>query len=114
MSSEDKLVLETEYNDQTPKVAFKWSSTKRKLWISIAVLAVILAAAVITVIGVAAALGVARSSDSDDDSMCLTEGCVQLASRMRSSMDQSVDPCQDFYTFSCGRYEDNTVTPLGM
>ena len=114
MSTEDKFQLETQYTDDN--VSFKWGSSRRKLWIIIAVLAVVLAAAVITVIGLAAGLGVARSSESSEsvsEEVCLTDECVQLSARILSSMDQSVDPCQDFYNFTCGRFEDNNVTPLG-
>src|SRR4051812_30967254 len=28
-----------------------------------------------------------------------------------SAMDRSVDPCVDFYTFSCGKWLDKTPTP---
>lgn len=113
MSTEDKFQLETQYTDDN--VSFKWGSSRRKLWIIITVLAVVLAAAVITVIGLAAGLGVARSSESSEsvsEEVCLTDECVQLSARILSSMDQSVDPCQDFYNFTCGRFEDNNVTPL--
>ena len=116
MSTEDKLELETESIDD--EVSFKWASTKRRLWIGITVLAIVLAAAVITVIGLAAGLGAAKSSESSEstseEQVCLSEECVQLSARLLSSMDQSVDPCQDFYNFSCGSFEDNNITPLGM
>ena len=108
MSSGNKLKSKTE----PPNVSFKWSSTNRRLRIIIGVLAIALTVAGIIIIGLAAGLDDAKSSNNDG--VCLDEECVQLASRILSSMDQSVDPCQDFYNFSCGRFEDNNVTPLGM
>ncbi|KAI1295381.1 Neprilysin-11 [Halotydeus destructor] len=39
--------------------------------------------------------------------VCLTPGCVNSAARLLGSIDQSVDPCNDFYSFSCGKWIDN-------
>ncbi|KAH9378256.1 hypothetical protein HPB48_016891 [Haemaphysalis longicornis] len=34
--------------------------------------------------------------------VCVTPGCLRLADRLAASVDVSVDPCDDFYQFSCG------------
>ncbi|CAI5439655.1 unnamed protein product [Caenorhabditis angaria] len=37
--------------------------------------------------------------------ICETDKCYELANRMASYMDNSTDPCIDFYKFSCGNFE---------
>ncbi|KAH9503971.1 Membrane metallo-endopeptidase-like 1, partial [Bulinus truncatus] len=41
--------------------------------------------------------------------ICLTKECITVASRIRENMDPSVDPCDDFYQFSCGGWADQHV-----
>ena len=43
--------------------------------------------------------------------VCLSEGCVLASAHLLEQMDTSVDPCQDFYKFTCGKYiEKNLIT----
>lgn len=41
--------------------------------------------------------------------VCRTAGCVRAASEILEFMDKGVDPCQDFYDFSCGGFINNTL-----
>lgn len=43
--------------------------------------------------------------------VCLTSGCVHAASKMLEQLDQTVEPCDDFYEFSCGTYLADTMIP---
>ncbi|XP_076030611.1 neprilysin-2-like isoform X2 [Oratosquilla oratoria] len=45
--------------------------------------------------------------------VCLTEECVHAASSLLSSMDLSVDPCTDFYKYSCGKWMKAHVHKTG-
>ena len=44
---------------------------------------------------------------------CLTPECVKLAASVLAAIDQTVDPCTDFYKFSCGNWIQNTIIPTG-
>ena len=37
--------------------------------------------------------------------------CIQAAEEILSRMDETVDPCEDFYEFACGRFIRNTTVP---
>ncbi|XP_075211266.1 M13 family metallopeptidase neprilysin 2 [Lycorma delicatula] len=45
------------------------------------------------------------------ENICLKPGCVHAASGILSNMDMDVDPCDDFYQFSCGKFIENTRIP---
>ncbi|XP_067139630.1 neprilysin-2-like [Centruroides vittatus] len=48
---------------------------------------------------------------SDTANICLTQGCVKAAALLINNMDQTADPCKDFYKFSCGGWVDKQVIP---
>ena len=45
--------------------------------------------------------------------LCLTPTCITVASMLINSMDTSVDPCTDFYSYACGGWIDKHVIPSG-
>ncbi|XP_052789868.1 endothelin-converting enzyme homolog isoform X2 [Mya arenaria] len=45
------------------------------------------------------------------DSPCTSTECVQGAAYILNKMDTSIDPCTDFYTFSCGNWLKTTPFP---
>ncbi|XP_037550251.1 phosphate-regulating neutral endopeptidase PHEX [Nematolebias whitei] len=51
------------------------------------------------------------SQKSSQEQFCLTPECIEAAGSILSKMDQSVDPCQDFYTFSCGGWLKENPIP---
>jgi hypothetical protein len=50
-----------------------------------------------------------NGSERNSDNTCLSSGCVRAAADFLRNMDPSVDPCTDFYRFSCGSWVDNQV-----
>ncbi|XP_077365580.1 phosphate-regulating neutral endopeptidase PHEX [Festucalex cinctus] len=51
------------------------------------------------------------SQRSKQQEFCLTPECIEAAGALLSKMDKSVDPCEDFYTFSCGGWLENNPIP---
>ena len=50
----------------------------------------------------------------DDKKYCTDEGCTKAADDMLGRMDQSVDPCDDFFKFACGGYVKKSTIPDHM
>lgn len=47
----------------------------------------------------------------DAGGVCLTEGCVSAAAKVIENLDDTIDPCDDFYEFACGKFLRDTVIP---
>ncbi|XP_070505218.1 neprilysin-2-like [Chironomus tepperi] len=58
----------------------------------------------------AESMNLTASPNSCDD-ICLTRGCIITAAVILEKIDENLDPCDDFYTFSCNRYINNTFIP---
>ena len=55
------------------------------------------------------------SSDNNSNSnsnVCQTEACFDLSVQIKGAMDETADPCNDFYNFTCGNWAFfNHITP---
>ena len=47
-------------------------------------------------------------------SVCTTAVCVELAAEILESIDESKSPCDDFYNFACGQWEQSHYLPPGI
>lgn len=47
----------------------------------------------------------------DSNDYCMTEGCITAAAKVIENLDESVDPCDNFYEFACGKFLRDTVIP---
>ncbi|XP_045154875.1 endothelin-converting enzyme 1 [Echinops telfairi] len=80
------------------------TQVEKRLLVLVALLAVGLVACV-------AALAVQYRTGSP--SMCLSEACVSVTSSILNSMDPTVDPCQDFFSYACGGWVKANPVPDG-
>lgn len=47
----------------------------------------------------------------EDFKMCLSEACIGTSHNLFQTMNRSMDPCEDFSNFVCGRFVENTIIP---
>lgn len=44
----------------------------------------------------------------ETNGVCKTPGCIEEAEKMKKKIDDTVSPCDDFYSFACGNYIKTT------
>lgn len=53
----------------------------------------------------------ASSSSSSSSDICTTPKCIETGRQMAASMNTSVDPCSDFFAYSCGGWIQSNPIP---
>lgn len=51
--------------------------------------------------------------ESSENLPCLNKSCIHIASNILESMDLSIDPCDDFYSYSCNGWIKSNPIPDG-
>ena len=76
-----------------------------------------LVTALVVIAGQAISLGVIVGtwdcSTESETAECKTESCMELAKMVRANLDTTVNPCEDFYNFSCGGWVRGHSLPTG-
>ena len=81
-----------------------------------AIIAIVVIAAVVAVVVIAVPLSVtylSSSMSSQTSTTCLSAECIKLSASVLAALDRTVDPCTNFYEFSCGNWIQNTTIPPG-
>ncbi|KAL7647862.1 UNVERIFIED_CONTAM: hypothetical protein RMT77_001471 [Armadillidium vulgare] len=47
-----------------------------------------------------------NNCDPSPQNLCLSEECIHIASKVLSKLDRNMNPCEDFYRFACGGWQD--------
>ncbi|KAK7869215.1 hypothetical protein R5R35_001157 [Gryllus longicercus] len=79
---------------------------QRRLLLALGLLVLLVVALVICLVVV-----VIRLEDKITENICETEECIRSADNLIQSMDTSVEPCNDFYKFACGRWAEDHPLP---
>ncbi len=95
----------------TPRNSGLTTACKILIPVAIAVPTVLFLVVLFVLVGLAA--NGSFNARSDQDSVCTTPSCVELGATVLRNMNISVDPCEDFYNYSCGGWEARNTIPSG-
>ncbi|GFS57721.1 endothelin-converting enzyme homolog [Trichonephila clavipes] len=74
---------------------------------------ILLAIAVIMLATALSVIAISQFHHVQDKEFCSTPACLRAAANILNSMDQSVDPCEDFYQYACGGWIKSNPLPAG-
>ncbi|CAF2095989.1 unnamed protein product [Rotaria magnacalcarata] len=95
--------MDNERNINSSQRLLGESSTTRSYnrWLMV-LIALLLASTII--LSVFFALEKNKKKTKGDDDLCLTPYCIKAANYLLDSIDETVNPCEDFYHFACGTW----------
>ncbi|KAF6035569.1 MME [Bugula neritina] len=108
--------------DDDPASTQKISKLKKRLKVTMCLALFFLLAVVALAIGIAVIETFPSPSELEASTpsplpignelkMCTTPGCAKAAGNLLEAMDDTVDPCEDFYMFSCGNWLKKNIIP---
>ena len=115
MASQEKYVRVTDTYDDDVAVRTQWCSYKcTKLTVAVLAILLIMAVGVVVALAIVVHVRTGQHQSGGTPEACTSLPCLQLSVRLLSSMNISVDPCDDFYNFSCGNWDEVVSIPPGM
>ena len=54
-----------------------------------------------------------KNNKKQTEEICLTPACIQVSASIYSGMNDSTNPCEDFYEYACGRWMKTNIIPKG-
>ncbi len=88
-----------------PLRARQWTGLEKLLLFLVALLGLGLAALALLA-GASAGGWTVKEAVELDGSVCVSPACIAAANDIIRNMDSSIDPCQDFYQYACGGFEE--------
>ncbi|CAF1017329.1 unnamed protein product [Rotaria sp. Silwood1] len=85
-------------------------SRSKKIFILLGILVGLLAIST-AVLAVIIAMKSKTTENNMNNELCTTPYCVKAANYLIESMDETVEPCEDFYNFVCGTWIKNSRIP---
>ena len=117
MEDSEEFQKGDEVSFKVQQSASKTATRRSTLTVALVVTALIVVVGIV-LIAIAVAVGITLSeddSDTDSESVCLTAECEELSALVVSGIDENIDPCEDFYNFTCGNWvESNFDSANGM
>ena len=99
-------------------ISGKSAKQPRSIWLYVSIICVVFLLAFIVLAAIFLGLYVTaqnkvNSLESKQEGQCTTAQCVSLSAAVFAALNESVDPCEDFYEFSCGGWESTNIIPEG-
>ena len=108
MMTSNFIALESEGDDVDPGDTVHVHPSRRankKIVIGILSVLLVLAIAIGLTVTFAVLYGIKSDSSSSESDVCQSEACFQLSMQIVGTMDETADPCQHFYNFTCGNWD---------
>ncbi|KAH7638002.1 neprilysin 2-like protein [Dermatophagoides farinae] len=86
-----------------------WSKLAHMIANHLTIVALLIMSGVIIVLMILSSMCLAKHSQQDN--VCLSHTCVREAAKIIRSLDETVEPCEDFYQFVCGQWLESTIIP---